>query len=215
MAIKVGGTEVVDNNRQLKNIASVDSTTVAALNTAGVGGGGAYELIQKQTISSSVSSITFTNTTAPQEQLLLLFNGVTLSGQSYIRLNLQDSSGNNLTGGSYAGIYNITAHYHDVASSHGVSTQNNSQNFINLTEGATIIGGFGYNAHFFIFQWSGSGAKPHFSGRAVYRFGGNTTSFINNMIAANYSSSGATPARLYIYSGSNFTSGEIYLYKLV
>ena len=40
MAIKVGGTEVVDNNRQLKNIASVDATTVAALGTAGVGGGG-------------------------------------------------------------------------------------------------------------------------------------------------------------------------------
>ncbi len=40
MALKIGGTEVVDNNRQLKNIASVDSTTVAALGTAGVGGGG-------------------------------------------------------------------------------------------------------------------------------------------------------------------------------
>ena len=40
MAIKVGGTEVVDNNRQLKNIASVDATTVAALGTAGVGSGG-------------------------------------------------------------------------------------------------------------------------------------------------------------------------------
>jgi len=40
MAIKVGGTEVVDNNRQLKNIASVDATTVAALGVAGVGGGG-------------------------------------------------------------------------------------------------------------------------------------------------------------------------------
>ena len=40
MAIKVGGTEVVDNNRQLKNIASVDSTTVTALSNAGVGSGG-------------------------------------------------------------------------------------------------------------------------------------------------------------------------------
>jgi len=40
MAIKVGGTEVVDNNRQLKNIASVDATTVAALGNAGIGGGG-------------------------------------------------------------------------------------------------------------------------------------------------------------------------------
>lgn len=46
MAIKVGGTEVVDNNRQLKNIASVDATTVAALGTAGVGGGGGVVSMQ-------------------------------------------------------------------------------------------------------------------------------------------------------------------------
>ena len=40
MALKVGGTEVITNARQLSNIASVDATTVAALGTAGVGGGG-------------------------------------------------------------------------------------------------------------------------------------------------------------------------------
>ena len=34
MAIKVGGTEVVSNARELKNIATVDSTTVSTLNTA-------------------------------------------------------------------------------------------------------------------------------------------------------------------------------------
>ncbi len=39
-ALKIGGTEIVDNNRQLKNIASVDATTVAALSNAGVGSGG-------------------------------------------------------------------------------------------------------------------------------------------------------------------------------
>ena len=50
MAIKVGGTEVVDNNRQLKNIASVDATTVAALGTAGVGGGGGIELTTSEAV---------------------------------------------------------------------------------------------------------------------------------------------------------------------
>ena len=34
MALKVGGTEVVDNNRQLKNIATIDSGTVTAFNSA-------------------------------------------------------------------------------------------------------------------------------------------------------------------------------------
>ena len=40
MAIKVGGTTVIDDSRQLSNIASVDATTVAALGAAGVGAGG-------------------------------------------------------------------------------------------------------------------------------------------------------------------------------
>jgi len=40
MAIKVNGTTVIDDSRALSNIASVDATTVAALDAAGVGGGG-------------------------------------------------------------------------------------------------------------------------------------------------------------------------------
>jgi hypothetical protein len=39
MAIKVNGTTVINDSRALSNIASVDSTTVAALGAAGVGGG--------------------------------------------------------------------------------------------------------------------------------------------------------------------------------
>ena len=42
MAIKVGGTTVIDDSRALSNIASVDATTVAALGAAGVGGGGGF-----------------------------------------------------------------------------------------------------------------------------------------------------------------------------
>lgn len=53
MALKVGGTEVVDNNRQLKNIASVDATTVASLSSAGVGGGGsAKDFVASGTIAN-------------------------------------------------------------------------------------------------------------------------------------------------------------------
>lgn len=43
MALKVGGTEVITNARQLSNIASVDATTVAALGTAGVGGANSFD----------------------------------------------------------------------------------------------------------------------------------------------------------------------------
>lgn len=41
MALKVGGTDVVDNSLGLKNIATVDATTAASITAAGVGGGGA------------------------------------------------------------------------------------------------------------------------------------------------------------------------------
>jgi hypothetical protein len=62
MAIKVGGTEVVDNNRQLKNIASVDATTVAALGTAGVGGGGgSFDFTVSETVAAGDVAILKSN----------------------------------------------------------------------------------------------------------------------------------------------------------
>lgn len=36
-SVQLNGTEIVDSTRQLKNIASVDATTVSALSTAGAG----------------------------------------------------------------------------------------------------------------------------------------------------------------------------------
>ena len=39
MAIQVSGTSVINDSRQLQNIASVDSTTAASMTAAGVGGG--------------------------------------------------------------------------------------------------------------------------------------------------------------------------------
>jgi hypothetical protein len=39
MAIKVNGTTVINDSRQLQNVASLDATTVAALGAAGIGGG--------------------------------------------------------------------------------------------------------------------------------------------------------------------------------
>ena len=55
MAIKVNGTSVINDSRQLQNIASVDSATVTALSNAGVGGG--ENTATWQTFSSSGSYI--------------------------------------------------------------------------------------------------------------------------------------------------------------
>tara|TARA_R100000742_G_C4279624_1_gene104808 strand:- start:564 stop:1196 length:633 start_codon:yes stop_codon:yes gene_type:complete len=76
MALKVGGTEVITNARQLSNIASVDATTVTALGTAGVGGG-AYEVISDAAYTSDTSSVTFT--VAPDYMYILEFNGLDIT----------------------------------------------------------------------------------------------------------------------------------------
>ena len=52
MAIKVNGTTVINDSRQLQNVASVDATTVAALGAAGVGGGGTIEVTASGTLPS-------------------------------------------------------------------------------------------------------------------------------------------------------------------
>ena len=64
MAIKVGGTTVIDDSRALNNISSVDATTVAALGTAGVGaGGGSLDAIASGTISTGDTIIINSNGT--------------------------------------------------------------------------------------------------------------------------------------------------------
>mgnify|MGYP001084382158 CR=1 FL=1 len=52
MAIKVGGTTVVDDSRGLTNIATVDATTAAAISAAGVGGGGSTEFTAAEAIAA-------------------------------------------------------------------------------------------------------------------------------------------------------------------
>ena len=59
MAIQIGGTSVINNSRQLQNIASVDATTATAIGNAGVGG--AMSLVHSYTIpSGGTSSYTYT-----------------------------------------------------------------------------------------------------------------------------------------------------------
>ena len=52
MAIKVGGTTVVDDSRGLTNIATVDATTAAAISAAGVGGGGEHDFVASGAIAN-------------------------------------------------------------------------------------------------------------------------------------------------------------------
>jgi len=59
MAIKIGGTTVINDSRQLQNVASIDSNTVTALNNAGVGGSNVGTKVT-WTSATAYSSVTFT-----------------------------------------------------------------------------------------------------------------------------------------------------------
>ena len=74
MAIKVGGTEVITNARQLSNIASVDATTVAALGTAGVGGGNTFEATASGALANGDPVIINANGTVSKPALTISAN---------------------------------------------------------------------------------------------------------------------------------------------
>ena len=52
MAIKISGTTVVDDNRGLTNVATVDATTATAIGNAGIGGGGIHDFVATGTIAN-------------------------------------------------------------------------------------------------------------------------------------------------------------------
>lgn len=92
MAIQVNGTTVIDNSRQLTNIASVDATTVAALGSAGVGGAPNYLVTPPDFTSPDAtfsSNGTYSRGSTPADQLLWVYlvgggGGATQNISSYI-----------------------------------------------------------------------------------------------------------------------------------
>jgi hypothetical protein len=64
MAIKVGGTVVVNNDRQLSNIASVDASTVAVLEEV-IGGGGTLGTLTKSFAQDETATITLSDPASP------------------------------------------------------------------------------------------------------------------------------------------------------
>ena len=74
MALKVGGTEVITNARQLSNIASVDATTVAALGTAGVGGANSFDATASGALANGDPVIINANGTVSKPALAINAN---------------------------------------------------------------------------------------------------------------------------------------------
>lgn len=117
MAIQVSGTTVINDSRQLQNIASVDATTVAALGTAGVGG--ATSLITGWTNipNSSTWSLTLS---ASYDIIKIYMNYVGTAGTGFIDLYHRF----NYSGGTETG--NYYAYAYDTGASGGAQTNSGS-----------------------------------------------------------------------------------------
>ena len=102
MAIQVNGTTVIDNSRNLTNIASVDATTVTALGNAGVGGGTA-KLVSGNLSGSSYVQYNFSSS---YTNFIIAWSGAVgystpAVGGSTVRFRLTDSSNTIITGYEY------------------------------------------------------------------------------------------------------------------
>ena len=76
MAIKISGTTVINDSRELNNITSVDATTVAALGAAGVGGGGTFEFTTGANTTAGDLVVLNTNGTVSPVTVTASFGGV-------------------------------------------------------------------------------------------------------------------------------------------
>jgi hypothetical protein len=175
-------------------------------------GGGAYELITKTTISSNVTEIIFDSVSAPQQQLLLLINGLQVSNTGSIIFHYRNSSGGNLnnTGGS-SDTYRNTGYYSVLNSAIGYAG-NSTGNGIYIGYSQTWPGQ-DFNASFRIFNFGTTATGLQGTSNQM---GGGSTNFQSQGIDSQAVTSAATAGiRLYITNSREFTTGEVYLYKLV
>jgi len=95
MAIKVGGTTVINDSRALNNITSVDATTVAALGTAGVGGGGgSFDAVASGTIANGALVSLNSDGTVSTTAAALGDNSTFYSGNLDDLVSVYDSNSN-------------------------------------------------------------------------------------------------------------------------
>jgi len=172
-------------------------------------GGGSYELILKQTISSAVGGLNFSNPSAPQGQLLLIIDGIT-SSNSYDQISIlyKDSSGNNLSGNS---AYSVAAHHWGVGGTHGNSQDN--QDRIQLNKGNNTTGSKPMFGHINIYGWGTT--TPHLRGMIVYT--DNNGPYLRGVsLVSKYEDGSNVPNRINISADNgNLTAGDVYLYKLL
>lgn len=101
MAIQISGTTVVNNSRQLQNIASLDSTTTTTLQGAGLGGIGFTSGTNLYLDHDFRSNDQYVFPTGEGDYLAIIGNSRTSATNWYIDLEYTSSS--RLRGGWYSG----------------------------------------------------------------------------------------------------------------
>lgn len=101
MAIQIGGTTVVNDSRQLQNIASLDSTTTTTLQGAGLGGIGFTSGTNLYYDNDFTSADQYVFPTGEGDYLAMIGNDRSSSSSWYIYLSYTSSS--RIRGGWYNG----------------------------------------------------------------------------------------------------------------
>ena len=104
MAIKVSGTEVISNARELSNIASVDATTVTSLNDAGVGGGFKPVSVSGATQALNLGSYNFFNANDLTVNTTLSFTSVPTDALWTYTTTALYTEAYTFSGGTYSGL---------------------------------------------------------------------------------------------------------------
>ena len=86
MAIQVSGTSVINNSRQLQNIASLDSTTIATINSNVSSGAITHLGTLNPTASATSLTLSSLNLTG-YKQVHVMFKNINQSGNEYFTLN--------------------------------------------------------------------------------------------------------------------------------
>ena len=91
MAIKVSGTSVINDSRQLQNIASLDSTTISTINSNISTGG--ITALGSANIVGTANSVSISNLNlSSYKQLLVIGRFITVSGGGWMGLQSGDNA---------------------------------------------------------------------------------------------------------------------------
>jgi hypothetical protein len=200
----------MSKSRDLAALLDSSGDVVAgALDNAG-GGGGAWNYISKNTISSAVSSVTFTGlgSSNTYDEFMFVFHGLYMSASTWFRLSATDQNNSSISNWEWVvnGSTASSGHY-------GVDSSSSSTNGLMVLNSEPLQGRWGGEL-----RLSNNGSAPLFIGN--YSLNGVST-HTHQLLISNMAGKPDDTTTTHINSitfdsqyGSFLSSGEIRLYGL-